>query len=632
MKKFEYINSSNHVVHLIGPDKSQITVQPKSKIILSEWFKKYAPSYLRILREIKSNVSVTKIKPLARVQHVAKSTGIKQQRPQTQQQPQHRRISQPRPAIRTRQVSTRIVTNKQSAKPQRGRKAVGRTARGDFSAQFAEAYNKADISISNNVGVGILSYNRPDSLERLLTSISNNTDLSSVTVFVSDESTNKEAIKDVMDKFPKIVYINNSIRLGVAGNSNRLLKCLDRFEYKFLLNDDVEIISPNWIDFYIKAMKSTGIHHFCLREPGVYSAERGEPSRVNDFNIVTVNEKPHGAFLVFDSLAFKTVGYFDEKFGFYGMEHVDWSTRISLSGIQLPGFHDADGSLDFVKMHQTKSVVENRSNLLDKARAYFDSVNKSRINVQATDASDVNSVSVVIPYRQADRKDDLVTIINNVRAMRFPRIEIVLSEQDNTQKVDHQQLEPITYHFVRSSFPEQPFNKSSAFNFGVLNSKYEKIILQDADIMADANYTAKVASILDEFDSCHVGAKVLYLDEPSSHKVNAVKKFNDQYKCERVVGYFEGGSLGCKKSTYKAIGGFNDDYVGYGIEDCDFYERLSTLTKFNDNRTYNFFHLHHGRVGGWNEHHEANKRTEAQLRTKYPNSKEYAAYLRQKLK
>ena len=31
---------------------------------------------------------------------------------------------------------------------------------------------------------------------------------------------------------------------------------------------------------------------------------------------------------------------------------------------------------------------------------------------------------------------------------------------------------------------------------------------------------------------------------------------------DRIVGYFEGGSLGCLKSTYKKIGGFYEQFVG----------------------------------------------------------------------
>jgi predicted glycosyltransferase involved in capsule biosynthesis len=76
---------------------------------------------------------------------------------------------------------------------------------------------------------------------------------------------------------------------------------------------------------------------------------------------------------------------------------------------------------------------------------------------------------------------------------------------------------------------------------------------------------------------------------------------------DKVVSYYEGGSLACKKETYWRVGGHNEDFWGYGCEDCEFYERLSKNTKWYGNRTHDLIHLHHGRDDGWTEHHITNK-------------------------
>ena len=60
-----------------------------------------------------------------------------------------------------------------------------------------------------------------------------------------------------------------------------------------------------------------------------------------------------------DTLAEKIVGYFDENFGKYGMEHVDWSHRVSMSKIQPAGYHDVDGSELFFKICNHESAVTN---------------------------------------------------------------------------------------------------------------------------------------------------------------------------------------------------------------------------------------------------------------------------------
>jgi GT2 family glycosyltransferase len=639
MKQVEYLNPKNHTVHLVGPDKTQISIGPHSKVVLSDWFQKYAPRYLRVLRTIGEESSVNKVRPQPKIQSIIKPvafSGVKSGRQSTQTQPVQPKQVQQAIISAPRIISTKNDRNRPARAAQNtNRRAVGRIQRGDLNAMYSNAVNSGpDVSISNNIGIGILSYNRPDSLRRLLGSLMKYSDLSRVTVFVSDESTDKDGINPVLSQFAsKVTILNNSTRLGVAGNSNRLLKCLDRFAFKFLLNDDVEILAAGWENFYINAMRTTGFHHFCFREPGLHGADGGSESNKNGLSVLTVNEKPHGAVIAFDEVAFKAVGYFDEQFGLYGMEHVDWSHRISMSGLQPVGYHDIAGSVNFIKLHGGRSATEDRVKLLNTAREYYNNVssNKSRIYVEPTPASDVPSVSVVIPYRQEDRKEDLISVINNMRAMRFPRVEIIISEQDQISKTDVNAMSPITHYFTPNGFPSQPFCKAAAFNRGIINAKNEFIVLHDADIMVSSNYLSKIYETLCEFEGCHISAKVFYLDEGSSKAVNDSGYLTSQHQCERVVGYFEGGSLACRKASYIGIGGFNEDYIGYGVEDCDFFERLSTVIKFNENRTFNLFHLHHGRTQGWQQCHDANKKLEIDLRNKYPNIKDYAAYLRKKL-
>ena len=127
-------------------------------------------------------------------------------------------------------------------------------------------------------------------------------------------------------------------------------------------------------------------------------------------------------------------------------------------------------------------------------------------------------------------------------------------------------------------------------------------------------YTAEVSDILDENDSCHLGSTVVYADKDSTDIVNSSGEVVDPV-FERVVGYYEGGSLACTKETYWRIGGFNEDFWGYGCEDCDFYDRMSKGSKYFDSRTYNLLHLHHGRSDGWCDHHDVNIATYEKLKT-----------------
>lgn len=101
---------------------------------------------------------------------------------------------------------------------------------------------------------------------------------------------------------------------------------------------------------------------------------------------------------------------------------------------------------------------------------------------------------------------------------------------------------------------------------------------------------------------------MLYLSQKSTTDVIYEKQLTNKLDCERIVIYFEGGSLACTKQAYIECGGFNETFEGYGIEDCDFFNRLKHKSnRFCDTRTEDFIHLYHSRTSDWQICHKNNK-------------------------
>jgi predicted glycosyltransferase involved in capsule biosynthesis len=372
----------------------------------------------------------------------------------------------------------------------------------------------------------------------------------------------------------------------------------------------VEILKDGWDTMYPNLMKELGYHHFCMRQPGVHGAsdQEGKITYVKDIPIQTIDQKPHGAVLAFDSEAFKTVGYFDEKFGPYGIEHVDWSNRVSLSGIQPPGFHDAIGSDIFFKIYGGHSSIPSseRATALHKARDKFAkfSKDKKRIHISTSAKTKVPEVTFVVPFQGTVRSLSIITVIQNVRAQKYPRVEIIAVEQDEKEQVRFNKK--CLRYFLAKPPRRQAFTKSIAFNLGVSKASCKNIVLHDADMLVQADYTQRVMKILQEYDSCHIGSRVMYMNAKSTNQINREHQVTPLL-VDRSVGYFEGGSLACKKEKFSYIGGFNEEFVGYGVEDCEFFERLKALTNMYDKRNIDLLHLAHGRSDGWETHHRRNK-------------------------
>ena len=55
MSNIEYINPNAHEVSLMGEDRQRVTIPKYTKIILSDYFMKYTPKYLRVVRILKED-------------------------------------------------------------------------------------------------------------------------------------------------------------------------------------------------------------------------------------------------------------------------------------------------------------------------------------------------------------------------------------------------------------------------------------------------------------------------------------------------------------------------------------------------------------------------------------------------
>jgi len=595
----EYVNPNPHAIQIVGPNREQVRVSKFSKIVLSDWFiDRYTPKFLRVVRILgEDNLSPPQMNVVQEVPNI-RVMGEKQKSMRT--------------VRRARQVVKKSFRGVRSGRSRYvGNKPIVGKALGHAADLYNQAVQDVQVAISDGIGVGVLSFNRLKPLQRLIGSIRKYTDLSRTTIFISDDGSTNESLKDWLDKQPDIIVLKNSTNIGIAGNTNRLMNCLKRFKYKIILNDDVEILSHAWERFYFEAMQNTGYHHFCYRQEGLHGASRQQSQKksVNGKIIYSVTDKPHGAVMAFDDKAFDAVGYFDEALSQYGMEHVDWSNRVGVAGLQPYGFHDVEGSDRFFAIHREKSALITKGQHLRENKAKYANLrnDKSRIHISATSKANVPAISVVIPVRDIGRSDCVNMVIRNIKAQRYPEIEIIVVEQDQERRFNGKEGEPFRYMFVANQRPNQDFNKSKAFNAAVSATSYENVILHDADIIVPVDYVARIVDVLIRFDSCHIGSKVLYLDRQSTLHMCQIGNLSRGYNCERAVGYFEGGSIAFKKEFYYKVGGFNEAFEGYGVEDCDFFERLKDNTRFFNTRSVDMFHLWHSRTPGWNDRHARNK-------------------------
>lgn len=451
----EYINNTSSTVYLPNQHGKIIPIRRGVKISLDQFFDRY------VKRGILSHANALTI---SKAKQAPRPTMVRPQK------------------ITRKQIIPRTIKiNAPKIEPQPPRSI---------------SYSKQSLyPISNDIGIGILTYNRRPCLERLIESIVRHTSLSTTTIFISDDASTDDTPKFLDDVSSDFIVLRNNTNVGIACNSNRLLRCLSRFKFAILLNDDVTILKDGWDSFYLDACSRTGYKHFCMQQPGVYASKLGDPRKVNGVCLRYIPDKPHGAVLAFTTDTLDTIGYFDEAFPTYGLEHVDWSTRMHKAGIQDSGFYDVDESIEYFKINNEVSSVPQKERMsgLSEARRLY--TTDPVIYKSCGDKSAVPTVSVVL-----DNVDEIVR--KNIIAQRFPCIDIVDSANNASSEVvieHHNALAPGKY--IQHVYDE--LMRSSRCNIirnDILLSEDDKVALRSCGDIPNVIVTKYFAGTINAYN------------------------------------------------------------------------------------------------------------------------------------
>lgn len=200
-------------------------------------------------------------------------------------------------------------------------------------------------------------------------------------------------------------------------------------------------------------------------------------------------------------------------------------------------------------------------------------------------------VTYVIGYRhRMDRIINLRKVLEWLAS--FNNVDVIIVEQDKYSKISHLNLRA-THVFIKS---DKPYNRSWAFNVALKRNKNPVIIFGDCDIVMDPQELVNSINELNNFDVVSPYSSVLDLTpEETNYPFNMLPQIqragrgeNDNQKINLC-----GGIVIFKAESIVKIGGWNEDFVGWGGED-DFQtikvKKLGLTYKEMPYRCYHFWH------------------------------------------
>lgn len=201
--------------------------------------------------------------------------------------------------------------------------------------------------------------------------------------------------------------------------------------------------------------------------------------------------------------------------------------------------------------------------------------------------------SYIIGYRHSpDRINTLRRVLEWLRG--FQGIEIIIVEQDSSSKLSSYTLPGIKHIFTKS---EMPYNRSWAFNVGLKNSISNVVVFGDSDLVMDPMELINSLRLVEQYDCVSPYKSVLDLTQQESQlPIENLKQIlrpgrgeTDNQKINLC-----GGIVIYKKEAIIKIGGWCEDFIGWGGEDN--YQEHKTrnfLTSYES--PHRFYHLWHHR-------------------------------------
>ena len=195
--------------------------------------------------------------------------------------------------------------------------------------------------------------------------------------------------------------------------------------------------------------------------------------------------------------------------------------------------------------------------------------------------------TLIIGYRhRLDRIVNLKRVID--WALGFGSIEIIVVEQDSKRKLPPHSLKGFRYIFTESNLP---FNRSWAFNVGLKYATTNAIVFMDSDIVMDPNEFIDSLRKLEQYECVNPAKNIIYLNQSETNmnfdqwrNIIRSNDLNEDSLCRGIVMF--------RKDSIQKIGGWSEDFIGWGGEDeHQNFKVKNLLTYFEcDYRCYHLYH------------------------------------------
>jgi hypothetical protein len=187
-------------------------------------------------------------------------------------------------------------------------------------------------------------------------------------------------------------------------------------------------------------------------------------------------------------------------------------------------------------------------------------------------------VSFLIGHRGAGRVPLLRTVLRAIASQTAVSFECLVVEQDPEPRLAG--ILPPWVRLLRAPPPDAgaPFLRSWALNVAARSARGDALVFLDGDLLLPSGFAESVLLRLDGADVVQPKRFTFYLDEQATCRICDRAGALAGARCVEVVENLEAGALVVlARDAFFSIGGWDEEFRGWGGEDNEFWDRCRTL-------------------------------------------------------
>jgi hypothetical protein len=186
-------------------------------------------------------------------------------------------------------------------------------------------------------------------------------------------------------------------------------------------------------------------------------------------------------------------------------------------------------------------------------------------------------VSFIMGHRGSDRLPLLDAVVASIAGQAGVDVECVVVEETLPGHSPSALPSWVRRVHVALTGAEEGFRRGRNFNLGALAAVGETLVFHDGDTLVPSDYAAAIsARITAGCEVVDLKRYVFYLSR--AHTADVLGRGHLMARpAEAIVQNLGAGvSIGVSRNAFEEIGGFDDEFEGWGGEDVEFFERAGT--------------------------------------------------------